>query len=66
MSTLMSYLLWELSRRSDIMRRLQAEIDEAMPDGRVLPDSLLLAELPYLNAFIKEGEIQSICCGTLN
>ena len=61
MSTLMSYLLWELSRRADIMRRLQAEIDEAMPDRRVLPDASILAELPYLNAFIKEGTRDIAC-----
>ena len=52
----MCYLFWELSRRPDIMRRLQAELDEAMPDRKVLPDGNVLANLPYLGAFIKEGE----------
>ena len=53
----MSYLFWELSRRSDIMKKLQAELDDAMPDRRVLPDAFVLANLPYLNAFLKEGAI---------
>ncbi|TFY68558.1 hypothetical protein EVJ58_g933 [Rhodofomes roseus] len=54
-STTLSYLLWELSRRTDIARRLQAELDEVMPDRAVIPDAVTLTKLPYLNAFIKEG-----------
>ena len=54
-STTLSYLLWELSRRVDIAQRLQAELDEAMPDRAVIPDAITLTKLPYLNAFIKEG-----------
>ncbi|KZT06455.1 cytochrome P450 [Laetiporus sulphureus 93-53] len=54
-STTFSYLFWELSRRSDVMKRLQSELDEAMPDRRVIPDCSLLTKLPFLNAFIKEG-----------
>lgn len=54
-STTLSYLLWELSRRVDIAQRLQAELDEAMPDRAVIPDAVALTKLPYLNAFIKEG-----------
>ncbi len=37
------------------MQRLQAEMDEAMPDRKVLLDGAGLNRLPYLNAFIKEG-----------
>ena len=54
-STTMSYLLWELSRRPDILAKLQAEVDEVMPDQKVIPDLSILVRLPYLNAFIKEG-----------
>ncbi|PCH40720.1 cytochrome P450 [Wolfiporia cocos MD-104 SS10] len=54
-STTLSYLFWELSRRSDIMQRLQTELDDAMPDRRVIPDAQVLGKLPYLNAFMKEG-----------
>ncbi|ESK91848.1 cytochrome p450 [Moniliophthora roreri MCA 2997] len=54
-STSLSYFLWELSRRPDIAKNLQAELDEAMHDPRVIPDISVLQELPYLNAFIKEG-----------
>ncbi|EPT00864.1 hypothetical protein FOMPIDRAFT_47141 [Fomitopsis schrenkii] len=54
-STTLSYLLWELSHRVDIAQRLQAELDEAMPDRAVIPDAVTLTKLPYLNAFIKEG-----------
>jgi len=37
------------------MRKLQAELDLAMPDARVIPDISVLQKLPYLNAFVKEG-----------
>ncbi|KAG5637814.1 hypothetical protein H0H81_003146 [Sphagnurus paluster] len=42
-------------RRADIMKKLQAELDEVMTDAGVIPDLSVLQELPYLNAFIKEG-----------
>ncbi|KAF9443296.1 cytochrome P450 [Macrolepiota fuliginosa MF-IS2] len=54
-STSLSYFFWELSRRPDILKKLQIEIDEVMPDSRAIPDISVLQELPYLNAFIKEG-----------
>ncbi|OJT09013.1 hypothetical protein TRAPUB_38 [Trametes pubescens] len=54
-STTLSYLFWELSRRNDIMRKLQAELDEYMPDRKAVPDFATLCKLPYLNAFVKEG-----------
>ncbi|TCD70297.1 hypothetical protein EIP91_003926 [Steccherinum ochraceum] len=54
-STTISYFLWELSRRPDIVAKLQREMDDAMPDRRVIPDISVLSSLPYLNAFIKEG-----------
>lgn len=53
----MSYFLWELTRRPDILRKLQSELDDAMPDAKVLPDINTLNGLPYLNAFIKEGRL---------
>ena len=59
-STLLSYLFWELGRRKDIMKRLQAELEEYMPDSHVVPDFAALCKMPYLNAFIKEGE-SKIC-----
>ena len=51
----MAYMFWELSRRPDIMKKLQAEMDEAMADAKVVPDISVLQELPYLSAFMKEG-----------
>lgn len=44
-----------MSRRPDIVEKLQAELDAAMPDSQVIPDISALQKLPYLNAFIKEG-----------
>lgn len=49
-------MFWELSRRRDIMVRLQTELDDAMPDRKVIPDASVLSRLPYLNAFIREGQ----------
>ncbi|KAI0750628.1 cytochrome P450 [Daedaleopsis nitida] len=54
-STTLSYLFWELSRRKDVMRKIQDELDEHMHDRRVVPDFSTLCKMPYLNAFIKEG-----------
>ncbi|KII94544.1 hypothetical protein PLICRDRAFT_47583 [Plicaturopsis crispa FD-325 SS-3] len=51
----LSYFCWEMSRRPDIVRKLQLELDEAMPDAGAMPDISVLQKLPYLNAFIKEG-----------
>jgi cytochrome P450 len=52
----MTYFLWELSRNPEVSKKLQAEIDTAMPDAGVIPDLSALQELPYLAAFIQEGE----------
>ena len=54
-STSITYLFWELSRRPDIMKKLQAELDEAIPDCKALPDMNVLQSLPYFSAFMKEG-----------
>ncbi|KAI0832845.1 cytochrome P450 [Trametes gibbosa] len=54
-STTLSYLFWELTRRKDIMRSLQAEFDEYVHDRKAIPDFATLCKMPYLNAFIKEG-----------
>jgi hypothetical protein len=51
----MTFFLWELTRRPDIVTKLRAELDDAMPDPKVLPDIAALNELPYFNAFLKEG-----------
>ena len=55
-STTITYILWELSRRPDMLKKLQAELDEAMPDAKVIPDISALQELPYLNGVLREGE----------
>lgn len=57
-STTITYILWELSRRPDILKKLQAELDEAMPDSKAIPDISVLNELPYLNGVVKEGTLQ--------
>ncbi|KAF6751527.1 cytochrome P450 [Ephemerocybe angulata] len=54
-STTIAYILWELSRRPDIVKKLQVELDEFIPDPRIIPDIAVLQELAYLNGVIKEG-----------
>ena len=44
-STMITYLFWELSRHLDMMKRLQAELDEAMSDSRVLSNISILSKL---------------------
>lgn len=46
-----------MSRRPDIVAKLQAELDVAMPDPLAIPDITVLQKLPYLNAFVKEGTL---------
>ena len=55
-STTLTYTFWELSRRPDILQKLQNELDEAISDPKAIPEVSILQTLPYLNAFIKEGE----------
>jgi len=47
------------------MKKLQAELDEAMADPRAIPDISTLQRLPYLNAFIKEGKCPALIPGLL-
>ncbi|KAH7099665.1 cytochrome P450 [Auriculariales sp. MPI-PUGE-AT-0066] len=49
-----SYGFWALAKYPDVLRTLQAELDDAMPEGQRIPDLSTLATLPYLNAVIKE------------
>ena len=62
-STTLSYLCWELSRRTDIAQKLQAELDSVMSDAKTIPDLSVLQNLPYLTAFIKEGTALFITLG---
>ena len=54
-SVTLAYTLWEVSRRPDIQQRLHAELDQAMPNSRAIPDISTLYKLPYLTAVVKEG-----------
>ncbi|TEB32169.1 cytochrome P450 11B1 [Coprinellus micaceus] len=54
-STTITYILWELSKRPAVVKKLQAELDEAMPDSQAIPDISILQELPYLSGVVKEG-----------
>ncbi|KAJ7137821.1 cytochrome P450 [Mycena epipterygia] len=65
-STTLCYFLWQISSSPDVMRKLQLEIDNAMPDPGVIPDLSVLQNLPYLNAFISEGfRLHSVVPGLL-
>ncbi|KAF9059947.1 cytochrome P450 [Rhodocollybia butyracea] len=44
-----SYSLWEMSRRPDITAKLQAELDEAMPNAHIIPN------ISVLQSLVKEG-----------
>ena len=51
------FMLWELSRRPDVVQRLRDELDEVIPDRRTIPDHRVLGEQPYLSAFLNEGTL---------
>ena len=54
-SVTLAYALWEVSRRPDIQQRLHAELDQAMPNSRAIPDIAILYKMPFLTAVVKEG-----------
>ncbi|KAF7322331.1 Cytochrome P450 [Mycena chlorophos] len=54
-SNLLSYFFWFLAWNPEVMKKLQAEVDAAMPNKREIPELSVLQTLPYLNAFIYEG-----------
>ena len=49
-------MCWELARRPEVVHQLRQELDEVMPDPRIIPTWQVLQALPYLNAFLKECE----------
>ena len=49
------FMLWELSRRRDIVQRLRDELDDIICDRKKIPDHDILVKLPYLTAFLNEG-----------
>ena len=53
-STSLSYMMYTLSNRRDVMDKLQAEVDSIMALDEI-PPIQLLARQPYLNAVIKES-----------
>ncbi|KAG9024506.1 hypothetical protein FS837_005341, partial [Tulasnella sp. UAMH 9824] len=59
-STTLSYMMYTLACRPDILAKLREEIDPLMPeDGqggkRTAPDFQVLNRLPYLTGFVKES-----------
>ncbi|KAJ2995679.1 hypothetical protein NUW54_g7342 [Trametes sanguinea] len=54
-TTTFGFMVWELSRRPDVIRRLREELDEIIPDRRTLPDYRVLMKQSYLTAFLNEG-----------
>ena len=62
----MAYIFWEVSRRPDIQLRLHAELDQAMPNSRAIPDISTLYKLPFLTAVVKEGFPPLPCSYKLN
>ncbi|KAG6887836.1 hypothetical protein C0995_012339 [Termitomyces sp. Mi166 len=52
-SNMLLYFFWKLSCCVDILKKLQVEIDEVMPDVVIIPDISVLQELSYPSAFIK-------------
>ena len=44
------------------MKKLRSEIDEAMPNTGIIPNIAVLQQLPFLNAFIKEGLCARLPC----
>ncbi|KAH9933617.1 cytochrome P450 [Epithele typhae] len=54
-STTFGFMLWELSRRPDVVLKLRSELDRIVHDRHTLPDYAVLQKQPYLSAFLNEG-----------
>jgi cytochrome P450 len=50
----LTFTLWLLARHPDVMRRLQAEVDAVLPDGRP-PEIADVEALPYARAVVAEA-----------
>lgn len=48
-------LTYHILANPEILKRLKAELVEAMPDTEAMPESARLEALPYLTAVIQEG-----------
>jgi len=48
-------LVYYLIEQPSILRKLRAELEEAIPNPTAIPDSLYLEKLPYLTACVREG-----------
>lgn len=55
-SVTLAYCLYALSTCPGVMSKLQAELDEAIPDPEAVISISVAQNLPYLNAVVKEGE----------
>lgn len=57
-STLLACATYELARNPDVLRKLQAEIDELPYDiddeAKKYPDYDVVAQMPYMDLFISE------------
>ncbi|KAI0866422.1 putative cytochrome P450 [Xylaria cubensis] len=51
----MTTTVFHLLDKPDILRKLDAELKEAIPDPAVIPDAVYLERLPYLTGCIREG-----------
>ncbi|KAJ3818453.1 cytochrome P450 [Lentinula raphanica] len=51
-----SYILWRFANQPEsVKQKIQAELDDAMPDAGSIPDWKTLHNLPILDALFKEG-----------
>ena len=50
----MTYLTWEIFRNPEVKRKLQAELDAAIPDLSQFPSIPVLEKLPYLRVCLRE------------
>jgi cytochrome P450 len=47
--------VFHLVSNPSVLKKLQVELEEAIPDPAVIPDSLFLERLPYLTGCVREG-----------
>ncbi|KAI0749995.1 cytochrome P450 [Daedaleopsis nitida] len=54
-TTTLSFMLWKLSQRTDIVIKLRNELEKLGCSQRSIPHHADLMKRPYLNAFLNEG-----------
>lgn len=56
----LSAITYHMLEKPDMLKRLKAELEEAIPDPAVLPNAIPIEKLPYLVSFCVHGKLTTL------